>query len=225
MKRKKYIFWGLAVCLIIQVVIVGFAAAAGPIPDDLTAHTEYLVVHDTAWPAGSGGGPSVITVKAPDKNPILPSGSVYSNIPNGSTIELSYGFHLLDGAGTDFYTYSGSNYFTIDLPEDITFKTPTGDENKIYAQDETNPSDLWLLGTWSFTDSNSILVDFTEDVSHHKAMWGKIRINGTFNNIKYGDEDERTLILGSESVIFRRTPPTPPSDYTAKERRLRCRNQ
>lgn len=209
MKKKKYIVWGLAVCLIIQVVIAGIAMAASPSTNDLTGHTEYLIVHGTAWAIGDAGGPSVITVKDPDEHVIDPVGGVYPDIPNGSKIELSYGFSLSDGVEPDINTYSGTNFFTIDLPEDITFKTPTSAESEIYARDKTT-GDQWLLGTWSFADSNTIRVDFTDDVALHSAMWGKIGISGTFNDIEYGDETERTLTLGSESIVFRRTPPTPP---------------
>ncbi len=72
MKKKKYVVWGLAVCLIVQVVIAGIAMAASPSTNDLTGHTEYLIVHGTTDPThlyDSLGGTSTVTVKRPVKLP------------------------------------------------------------------------------------------------------------------------------------------------------------
>ncbi len=207
MKKKKYIVWSLVACLIMQIVITGMATAAGPIPDDLTSHPEYLVVHNTTDAYSESGGPSVIKVLDPDDNELYPTGNVYSDIPNGSTIQLTYRFNLDDGVSPDINTYSGSNYFYISLPEDITFDYVTGGPYDIIADPGTSS---WLMGTWEFTDSHTIRVDFSDQVSSHLAMWGEIGLQGTFNDIEYGDETERTLVLGSESVIFRRIPPDPP---------------
>ena len=210
MKKKKYIVWGLAVCLIIQVVIAGIAMAASPSTNDLTGHTEYLVVHGTTDPSdlySKLGGVSTVTVKRPDKTTITPTGGVYTNIPNGSHLEMEYAFHLVDGDGSETYDYTSANYFDISLPVDITLSGTIGTPHEVYA--DPGPTQ-WLLGSWSLTDTHTIRFRFSDNMAGHFSVWGKFGFNGTFNNISYGDETERTLTLGSENIVFRRTPPTPP---------------
>lgn len=210
MKKKKYVVWGLAVCLIVQVVIAGIAMAASPSTNDLTGHTEYLIVHGTTDPThlyDSLGGTSTVTVKRPDKTTITPTGGVYTSIPNGSDLEMVYAFHLIDGDGSEFYDYSSANYFDISLPVDITLSGTIGTPHEVYA--DPGPSQ-WLLGSWSLVDTHTIRFRFSDYMAGHHAVWGSFGFNGTFDNINYGDETERTLTLGADSIVFRRQPPDPP---------------
>jgi hypothetical protein len=195
--------------MFVQIFAMDFAKADPP--DNLTGQTDYLNVHETIGDYSTTGGPSILTVRKPDGTAITPVGNVFSDVPDGSAISLEYVFHLEDGDGTGtIYTYSDSNYFTITLPEGIAFHTPNAAESCIYAIDSANPDTPWLLGHWGFIDSHTIQVDLTADVDSHSSMWGKISINGTFNDIEYGDITERQLILGSQTVIFRLEEPEPP---------------
>lgn len=166
MKRRKYIIWGLIVCLLLQIVVLGIAAAAEPASDDLTNQPAFLVIHNTT-DTYDHGGPSVITVIDPDNKPIAPTGGVYDNIPAGSKLNMMYRFHLNDGVEPDMNTYKGSNYFTIDLPEDIKFDFTVGEPHDIVADPGTAP---WVMGTWTYTASNTIVVDFSDDIVGRYAM-------------------------------------------------------
>ncbi len=210
MKKKKFVAWGLAACLVLQIIIAGIAMAASPSTDDLTGHSEYLVVHGTTDPTDLYdllGGTSSVTVKKPDNTVITPTGGVYTNILNGSHLEMEYAFHLIDGDGSETYDYSNANYFDISLPVDITISGTIGTPHEVYA--DPGPTQ-WLLGSWSLMDTHTIRFRFSNNMAGHFSVWGKFGFNGTFDNIEYGDETERTLTLGSESIIFRREPPTPP---------------
>lgn len=209
MKRNRLVFVTLVICMILQLFVIDIAKADPP--EDLTGQTDYLVVHETSGDYSTTGGSSILTVTKPDGTEITPVSNVFSNVPDGSTINLDYVFHLEngDGAGT-IYSYSDLNYFTITLPEGIAFHTPNEAESCIYAIDSSNPETPWLLGHWGFVDSHTIQVDFTAEVNSHSSIWGKVGIVGTFNDIEYGDDTERQLVLGSQSVFFRLEEPEPP---------------
>ncbi len=206
MKRRNYIIWGLIICLLLQIVVLGIAAAAEPASDDLTNQPAFLVIHNTKDTYESGQ-PSVISVKKPDNSTIDPVGGVYDNIPAGSKLNMMYRFHLNDGVEPDMNIYKGSNYFIITLPEDIDFDYDVGDPHDIVADPETAP---WVMGTWTYTASNTIIVDFSDEIASRHAMWGEIGIGGTFESIEYGDETDQELKLGSETFIFRRSEPPAP---------------
>lgn len=208
----------LITCLILQ-LFASIIAFAADIPSDLTGETDYLVVHNTSDGYPDFGGASSITVKTPEGDEILPDGNVYSDVPAGSTIELNYAFHLEndDGEG-EVYSYTGDNYLDITLPEGISFVQPSS-EQEIIATDNTDPDNPldWTLGTWYFTDNNTIRVDLSDKVSEHSYMWGEIYIDGVFNALENEEEQEVNLVLGSEEIIFYREVPLPPEIELDKE--------
>jgi len=205
-------------CLVLQ-LMVSIIAFAADMPDNLTGETDYLVVHNTIDSYDELGGPSSIIVESPDGNEILPDENEYSDVPAGATIKISYVFHLEndDGEG-ELYTYSGDNYFDIALPIGITFVQPDSAQEIIAtdSSDSGNPVD-WTLGSWYFTDDNTIRVELSDEVADHSNMWGKIYIDGVFNALGVGDDDTTKLILGSEEVIFTREVPAPPEIEVEKE--------
>ncbi|MDD4796288.1 MAG: collagen binding domain-containing protein, partial [Eubacteriales bacterium] len=204
----------LSVCLLLQIVLPAVALAAAT-PNDLTGKTQYLVMHDTTgtYPAYQGG-PSSLTVKRPDGTPIPLIGNTYSDVPSGSSFELNYVFHLEDGDGiSNVYDYSGSNYFDITLPEGITFTPPAGENAKVYAIDK---SVRWHLGNWEFIGPNTVRVQLTPEAAEHRRMWGEIGIQGTFDETSAGDDDEVSMLLGTQNVTFVRVIPPPPSINVAK---------
>lgn len=210
MKKKKFVIWGLAACLVIQVVIAGIAMAASPSTNDLTGHSEYLVVHGTTDPShlfDELGGTSKVTVKKPDNTVMTSAGGVYTDIPNGSKLEMEYAFNLVDGDGHEPYDYTNANYFDIKLPVDITLSGTIGEGHNVYA--DPGPSQ-WLLGSWALFDTHTIRFSFSNNIPGHFSVWGKFGFNGTFDNINYGDVEERTIMIGADNIVFRRTPPTPP---------------
>ncbi|HWR22498.1 MAG TPA: collagen binding domain-containing protein, partial [Feifaniaceae bacterium] len=215
MQKKKLISMVLSICILIGAMTPGVAAAA--MPEDLTGQTAYLAVHETGGSYAGLGGPSSLTVTAPGGAVISPVGNVYSNVPAGSALRLDLVFHLNDGDGEGvLYEYSGSSYFTVTLPEGITFASPSGEEANIYAVDESG-GDPWLLGTWSFTGPNVIRVDFGPDVAAHTGMWGSIGIDGTFDAVGTGGDTETELVLGSQHITFTREVPPPAAIGIAKE--------
>ena len=208
MKSGKAFGLLLALCLILQ-LLPAAGLADSVIPNDLTGENDYLIIHGTSGSYPNLGGNSSLVVKNGGET-LSPTGNTYSNVPAGATIEMELVFHLNSGnesTGTS-YTYSGSNFFTFTLPEGITFDVPEGEDAEIYAVEAGQVE--WLLGTWSFIDSNTIKVQFNSDVAKHRAIWGKIGVSGTFNAIPYGGDDKTEFVLGAETIYFtRETLPKP----------------
>ena len=199
---KKTVFSLFIIASLIFQIIMPISAFAADAPDNLTGQTAYLVVHETDGVYAQTGGPSLLTIKMPDGTEILPVNNTYTNIPDGSTISLTYAFHLEDGdnQGT-LYSYSDNNFFDIVMPEGISFNTPSGDDANIYAVDAVT-SETWLLGTWSFTDANTIRINFSEEAANHNGIWGSISIDGTFDDDTGGYGTESRMTFGTQEVTF-----------------------
>ncbi|MGE4548162.1 MAG: SpaA isopeptide-forming pilin-related protein [Intestinibacillus sp.] len=213
-RRNKYVSLLMAVCLMLPFASSIAALAAG-LPEELT-DTEYLVVHGTEDEYDGLGGPSALTVERADGTEILSEGNVYSDVPEGATIDLEYVFHLEDGDGEgEMYTYSGDNFFTITLPEGITFDPPADEAQPIMAEDESG--DEWQLGTWSFTDGHTILVALSDEAGNHRSIWGKVGVTGTFRTLEDGENTSTQLQLGTQTVVFEREVPPPPEIELEKE--------
>lgn len=202
-------------------LIVCFAMFALPIvsiladtPNDLTDQSAYLVVHNTTDSYSTTGGPSSIVVKDADDNVISPVGNTYNDVPADASIDLEYVFHLEDGDGQDeIYSYSDSNYFTVTLPEGITFDYTLGQTHDIIAEDSVTGS--WTLGTWQFIDNSTIRVNFNTDVANHSNIWGKINVSGTFNELGAEDDTSTEVTFGSQVItINREIPPLPEIELT-----------
>ncbi len=208
MKRKHFKLWSFITALCILLGLLP-ASVLADIPANLTNETAYLVVHSTTGSYAELGGPSTILVRRPDDTEIEPVGGVYSGVPDGASISMEYKFHLVndDGVG-NIYTYSGSNYFDITLPEGINFNAPTTEQSIITAWDkETEES--WTLGTWAFTDANHIRVSFDPDVANHGNIYGKVGVSGTFSAFEE-ETESTTLTLGTQEITFvREAPPAP----------------
>ncbi|HNX15607.1 MAG TPA: SpaA isopeptide-forming pilin-related protein [Oscillospiraceae bacterium] len=204
--RKTIPILLLVLCLTLQLFAVLNLTAAGT--RDLTPLTDHLSIHNTTDTYATTGGPSSIAVTV-GSSVIKPSGKTFSDVPAGAGLTLTYVFHLEDGDGEgEIYTYNGSDYFTITLPEGVTFTPPTGENAKIYATDLV--TGVWQLGTWSFTGDNVITVHLTADAANHSGIWGKVGITGTFDPIPFGGDDETSIKLGSETYLFtRKTDPKP----------------
>ncbi len=186
------------------------------VPQNLTGQTDYLIVHNTTDSYSGIGGPSIITVTDTNGDPVPASGNTYSNVPAGSSLVLTCVFHLADGDGMSFYTYSDGSYFEFTLPEGLTFEAPTVTESQIMATDVSTGS--WLMGTWQLlADGQTVRVNFTDDLNNHQARWGAVRIEGTFNALEDDESPESTLLLGSQTVTFERELPPPPEITLEKE--------
>ncbi|MGI6175715.1 MAG: hypothetical protein ACOYJC_06075 [Christensenellales bacterium] len=134
----------LVVALLFQVF--GLQPALAAPPQNLTGADDYLVIHTTtgSYP-DTIGGPSTITVTAPDGELITASEGKYSGVPAGSTLNLKYVFHLEDGDGGSYYEYDGGSYFTFALPDGLTFTAPSDEEAKVMANDSIKG--LWQMAT------------------------------------------------------------------------------
>lgn len=209
MKNKKNNLMKLLMTVFLALLMLPIVSILANTPDDLTDQSGYLVIHNTTDSYDATGGPSSIEVKDADDNVIAPVGGSYSDVPADATISLEYVFHLEDGDGQDnFYSYSGSNYFTITLPDGIDFAYTVGQTHDIIAEDATNVQ--WTLGTWQFTDSNTIRVDFSADVANHSNMWGKVGVDGTFQELGPDDGTPTEVTFGTEIItIDREVPPLP----------------
>ncbi|MBC3887121.1 hypothetical protein GH810_02205 [Acetobacterium paludosum] len=195
--------------------LTALAEGVTTIPNDLTGQSQYLVIHEATGDYTNTGGNSSITVTKPDGTaeiaPTVTNGNLtYSNIPAGDKIAINYAFHLVDGdeSSGNAYTYSGSNFFTVTLPEGITFIDP-GTDNKIMASDNTDPNNpvVWQMGTWSIS-GNIVRVDFDETVANHNNMWLAIRIDGTFDALSDGDTGTTSMNLGDQTITFTREQPS-----------------
>lgn len=211
MKKRKLSGIVIAALMVLQMLPIGYLkSSAAVIPDNLTGADEYLVIHSS-----SDTIPSSLVITTAGGDPISPDLSgVYNDIQEGAKIVIDYAFHLEDGDGlAEIYTYSGSNYFEITLPDGIEFAAPTGDGANIYAEDSSGEE--WIIATWSLS-GNIIRVQFTAAVASHSSMWAKVHIEGTFEEIGVGDPDEVTIELGSQTVTIKREVPPLPTIELAK---------
>ncbi len=209
MKKKKNHFIKLLMVVCLALLSLPIVSIFADTPDNLTDQSAYLAIHNTTGSYAETGGPSSLSVKDAGGNTLLPVNNTYTNVPVDATISLEYVFHLEDGDGEgEFYSYSGSNYFTVTLPEGIDFAYVVGETHNILAEDAEGGS--WVLGTWQFTDSNTIRVNFTADVADHSNMWGKVGVNGTFRELGPNDNTSTQVTFGSQVVIIEReVPPLP----------------
>lgn len=209
MKKKKSPFIKLLLVVCLALLSLPIVSIFADTPDNLTNQSAYLAIHNTTGSYGETGGPSSLSVKDAGGNTIVPVGNTYTDVPADATISLEYVFHLEDGDGAgELYSYSGSNYFTVTLPNGIDFAYGIGETHNITAEDAESGS--WVLGTWQFTDSNTIRVNFNADVANHSNMWGKVGVNGTFKELGPDDNTSTQVTFGSQVVtINREVPPLP----------------
>ncbi len=211
MRITKLASVAMTACLLLQLSLPAttLAETIGGMPDDLTGQTSYLTIHGTDGAYADSGGPSSLTVTTPEGAEILPVDDVYSAVPAGATLDLTYVFSLADGDGSSIYTYSDASHFTITLPEGITFASSSGGSNDIYATDSATGAS-WLLGTWSLADSHTIQVQLSPDAANHTGIWGSISITGSFDAVGSGGGTDTSMTLGSQTVTFTRpSAPTP----------------
>ncbi|HMM07076.1 MAG TPA: SpaA isopeptide-forming pilin-related protein [Clostridiales bacterium] len=215
MKKKKNRLIKLLLVVCFALLSLPIVSIFADTPDNLTNQSDYLAIHNTTGSYAETGGPSSLSVKDADGNAILPVSNTYNDVPADATISLEYVFHLEDGDGEgEFYSYSGSNYFTVTLPNGIDFAYVIGETHDITAEDTETGS--WVLGTWQFTDSNTIRVNFNADVANHSNMWGKVGVNGTFKELGPDDNTSTQVTFGTETVIINREVPPLPEIELAK---------
>ena len=178
---------------------VGLFASGGAsgVLSDVT-NTEYLLIHGT-----TGTHPTGIIIKNGATTLSPDASGNYSNVPTGATLELNLGFDLTDGdGGSVIYDYDGTESFTFQLPEGITFNTTSG----------TVPSSgSPTIANWTI-DSNDVLkVQFTSAIAGQKNIWGYVKMTGTFDSMASGGTDTK-IQLGSQTITITRNPadPLPP---------------
>jgi hypothetical protein len=198
----------MALCLVLQLAPT-MVALADSVPSDLTGQTDYLVIHTTAGAYPDQGGPSSIVVKDTSDNQIYPTGGTYADIPAGSSIALTYVFHLEDGDGETLYEYTGGNYSILRFPRASRLHA-RGQAANVYATDTSQA----CRGCWHLVVTGT--ADFgRSDRRRGRAQRhvGMIRINGTLTRsarATRGDDHD----AGTETVTFVRRPrPRPPSHF------------
>ncbi|MEA4895060.1 MAG: SpaA isopeptide-forming pilin-related protein [Oscillospiraceae bacterium] len=178
--------------------VVGLFASGGTsgVLSDIT-NTEYLLIHGT-----SGTNPTSITIKD-GATTLLPDASGnYSNVPTGATLAINLGFELSDGDGDRIYDYDGTEYFTFQLPEGITY-SPTSVDIKLGSGSTS-------IATGTIT-GDTLTVQFNSAIAGNHGIWGYVKMTGTFDSMSSGGED--TIIqLGSQTITITRNPtdPLPP---------------
>lgn len=180
---------------------VGLFASGGTsgVLSDITG-TEYLSIHGT-----SGTNPTSIIIKDGATTLSPDASGNYSNVPTGATLELNLGFELSDGVDGDepiIYNYDGTEFFTFQLPEGITFSTPSGP-----VPATGSPT----IANWSILSSGVLKVEFTDKVIGMSNISGYIKMTGTFDSMASGGTDTE-IKLGSQTIIISRNPtdPLPP---------------
>jgi len=200
----------VAVIFVLQMLPMGWVTAVAP--SDLTGE-KYLVVHGTDYPEPAQR--SSLKITQADGAPISPeSDGSYKDIPVGAKIVLNYAFHLEDGddASGELYEYDGSEFFTAELPKGLNFAHTSG---TVEATDSTGGYD-YILALWSIS-GNTLKVELTNDSEDtsgyggvanpdHKNKWGNIHIEGSFQALSPGGDDETSITFGSDTIIIRRQP-------------------
>ena len=179
---------------------VGLCASGGTsgVLSDITS-TEYLSIHGT-----SGTNPTSIIIKNGATTLSPDASGNYSNVPTGATLELNLGVDLSDGdsgAGL-IYDYDGTESFTFQLPEGITFSSASGT-----VPNSGSPT----IANWTIDSSDVLKVQFTGAIAGQKNIWGYVKMTGTFDSMASGGTDT-TIQLGSQTIIISRNPtdPLPP---------------
>jgi len=124
---------------------------------------------------------------------ISPTGGKYNNIPTDAILNIKYNFELPSG---DDYDFKEGNYFIINLPDGINFKTPL--KNKILDKDDV------LIATYE-SSAGGIKVTFADYVEKHSKVYGGFNIEGTFKEESMGPGETKNVkfeYIGSIDFTF-----------------------
>ncbi len=195
----------MALLLVLQLLPLGTVFAAGD-------GTETLTNLDAASPADKYVTKSVSNVQIwSGSTQIMPVGGVYSNVPENATLSMDLRFDLSDGSGSTFYTYDGGEYFTVALPEGITFNAASG---KVQASH--SGSYLYDIATYVISGSAmtiNLTNRSTDTTGHggasnpdHKGKYATIHVEGNFKRLHAGDSEQTVFKIGSQTITINRVP-------------------
>jgi uncharacterized surface anchored protein len=185
--------------LVLQVLPPNFALATG---EDLGAKG-WVTVYDTVGDEEHDPPlKSAIKVTKADGTDILPGeGGHYFDVPAGAKIELVYAFSLSDGKDDTFYVYNEGDYFTVALPGGLDFTSASG------IIQATQKDDTYHLANWNISGGTLTITLTGEGAKEERRdKWGEVKLSGTFQPLKPGEDTETRVEFGEETIIIWRLP-------------------
>lgn len=145
---------------------------------------------------------------SPNNTEILPVGTTYENIPKDARIQIELDFKLNEGQDGQIAHYSSGDHFFVDLPSGITVLPAGG-----VIQDNSGET----IANWSI-ENGKVKIVFTDYVEEENNLgtWGKLNVNGSFNEINSTDEEQTEFTIGETTYTINRVPL--PREFTMEKR-------